>query len=528
LVLGVLAAATFVMTLDTSVMNVSIASVANDLGTTVQGIQGAITWYTLVMASLMITGGKLGARFGRRKIFGIGLAIYACGSLTTALSPSLGVLMFGWSFLEGVGAALILPAIVALVASNFAPAERPRTYGLMAAASALAISAGPLIGGAVTTFASWRWVFVAEVVIVVGIFPFLRKIKDVAPVAQGRFDYLGAVLTVVGLALLVLAVLRAPEWGWVQPKPGAPSVLGISPVVWLLIASIIVLSGFFEYERHRSAMKRDVMVQPKMLEVLQLRAGLLAFFLQYLAQMAIFFTVPLYLSVVLELTALQTGIRLVPLSLALLLGAALTPKLGAKVASVHLARLGFALMLLGTLSFMTSISPQSGAEIVALPMLLIGLGMGILASQLGAITVASVPDSEAADVGGLQNTVTNFGASLGTAIAGAVLITQLSHHALVNLPGTNMSSYAQKSVTVQLEQGVPFISNSQLRAVLSPAYPPGEVEAMVQLNTTSRIGALHDALAVIAVVEAGAILLVGRLPKRPVAELTPPPEPQLA
>src|SRR5437588_9647007 len=159
LVLLTLAAAQFLMTLDSSVMNVSIATVAKDVHTTVTGIQTAITFYTLVMASLMITGGKLGQILGRKRAFAIGCVIYGCGSFITAIALSLAVLMIGWSVLEGVGAALILPAIVALIASNFAAPERPRAYGLVASAGAVAVAAGPLIGGLFTTYASWRWVF---------------------------------------------------------------------------------------------------------------------------------------------------------------------------------------------------------------------------------------------------------------------------------------------------------------------------------------------------------------------------------
>src|SRR5690242_15870712 len=166
-VLLTLASAQFLMTLDSSVMNVSIATVAKDVGTTVTGIQTAITFYTLVMASLMITGGKIGQILGRKRAFAIGCVIYGCGSLITALSPNLAVLMLGWSVLEGVGAALIMPAIVALVASNFARPQRPRAYGLVASAGAIAVAAGPLIGGLFTTYASWRWVFVGGVVVVV-------------------------------------------------------------------------------------------------------------------------------------------------------------------------------------------------------------------------------------------------------------------------------------------------------------------------------------------------------------------------
>jgi len=181
IVLLTLAAGQFLMTLDSSVMNVSIATVAKDVGTTVTGIQGAITAYTLVMAALMITGAKIGAMIGRKRAFAIGCVIYGCGSLTTSLAPNLPVLLFGWSFLEGVGAALILPSIVALVAGNFATERRPAAYGLVAAAGAVAVAVGPLVGGFFTTYFSWRWVFAGEVVIVLVILVLARRIADAPP-----------------------------------------------------------------------------------------------------------------------------------------------------------------------------------------------------------------------------------------------------------------------------------------------------------------------------------------------------------
>src|SRR5512144_3424847 len=194
-VLLTLASAQFLMTLDSSVMNVSIATVANDVGTTVTGIQTAITLYTLVMAALMITGGKLGQILGRKRAFAIGCVVYACGSLTTALSPNLTVLMIGWSFLEGLGAVLIMPAIVALVASNFGKPDRPRAYGLVAAAAAIAVALGPLIGGAFTTYASWRWVFAGEVLIVLVILALARRATD-TPAEEGvRLDLVGTALS---------------------------------------------------------------------------------------------------------------------------------------------------------------------------------------------------------------------------------------------------------------------------------------------------------------------------------------------
>ncbi len=156
IVLLTLASAQFLMTLDSSVMNVSIATVAKDVGTTVTGIQLAITLYTLVMAAFMITGGKIGQLLGRKRAFAIGCVIYGCGSLITGIAGSLPVLIIGWSILEGLGAALIMPAVVALVATNFAAAERPRAYGLVASAGAIAVAVGPLVGGLCTTYLTWR------------------------------------------------------------------------------------------------------------------------------------------------------------------------------------------------------------------------------------------------------------------------------------------------------------------------------------------------------------------------------------
>ena len=222
LVLLTLAAGQFLMTLDSSVMNVSIATVAKDVGTTVTGIQGAITAYTLVMAALMITGAKVGAIIGRKRAFAIGCIIYGCGSFTTAIAPSLPVLLFGWSFLEGVGAALILPAIVALVAGNFPIERRPAAYGIVVAAGAIAVAVGPLIGGFFTTYFSWRWVFAGEVLVVLVILLLTRRIADAPAETRPKLDLVGTVLSAAGLGMLVFGVLRSSEWGWIQPKAGGP------------------------------------------------------------------------------------------------------------------------------------------------------------------------------------------------------------------------------------------------------------------------------------------------------------------
>jgi MFS family permease len=264
-VLATLASGQFLMTLDSSVMNVSIAQVAKDVGTTVTGVQGAITLYTLVMATMMITGGKIGSMIGRRRAFAIGCAVYGAGSLTTSLAPNLPVLILGWSVLEGLGAALIMPAIVALVASNFPAPERPRAYGLVASAGAIAVAAGPLIGGAVTTYASWRLVFAGEVVIVLVILLMTRRIQDVEPEGGTRIDVPGVVLSAAGLGLAVYGVLRSSEWGWVLPKAGAPALFGLSITLWFIVVGLLVVRAFFWWEARVVAAGREPLVDVALL-----------------------------------------------------------------------------------------------------------------------------------------------------------------------------------------------------------------------------------------------------------------------
>ena len=360
LVLFTLASGQFLMTLDSSVMNVSIATVAEDVGTTVTGIQGAITAYTLVMAALMITGAKVGAIIGRKRAFAIGCVIYGCGSFTTALAPSLPVLLLGWSFLEGVGAALILPAIVALVAGNFPTERRPAAYGLVAAAGAIAVATGPLIGGFFTTYFSWRWVFAGEVLIVLAILVLTRRIADAPAEERPRLDFVGTVLSAAGLGLLVFGVLRSGEWGWIQPKAEGPSWAGLSPTVWLILAGLFVIWVFSRWEARRVARGEEPLVRPGMLRNRQLSGGLIMFFFQYLVQAGLFFVVPLFLSVCLGLSALATGARLLPLSVTLLIAAIGIPRFLPNVSPRLVVRSGLLALLAGTIVLLAALDADAG------------------------------------------------------------------------------------------------------------------------------------------------------------------------
>jgi MFS family permease len=513
-VLLTLAAGQFLMTLDSSVMNVSIATVAKDVGTTVTGIQGAITAYTLVMAALMITGAKIGALIGRKRAFAIGCVIYGCGSFTTSLAPNLPVLLFGWSFLEGVGAALILPAIVALVASNFAPERRPAAYGLVAAAGAIAIAVGPLIGGFCTTYFSWRWVFAGEVVVVIVILLLTRRIAD-APVGERpKLDFFGAFLSALGLGLFVFGVLRTSEWGWIQAKPGRPSWAGLSPSLWLMIGGFFVIWLFFRWEKWRDERGHEPLVRPAMLRNRQLAGGLTLFFFQYLVQAGLFFVVPLFLSVCLGLSALATGARLLPLSLTLLAAAIGIPKLWPDISPRLAVRSGLLALFVGTIVLLAGLDQDAGPEIVFVPMLLIGLGVGALASQLGAVTVSAVPDEDSPEVGGLQNTVTNLGASLGTALAGSIMIAALSTSFIANIEqSTAIPDRVKSEANVKLAGGVPFISDADLTAALDKAHVrPKTTEATVDAYSKARINGLRSALAILAVFCVIALFVGGRIP----------------
>ncbi len=509
-----LAAGQFLMTLDTSVMNVSIATVAKDVGTTVTGIQGAITAYTLVMAMLMITGAKIGALIGRKRAFAIGCVIYGCGSFTTSIAQSLPMLLFGWSFLEGVGAALILPAIVALVAGNFPTEQRPKAYGLVAAAGAIAIAVGPLIGGFFTTYLSWRWVFAGEVVLVLGILLLTRRIADAPAEKRPQLDVVGAILSALGLGLFVFGVLRSGEWGWIRPKPDGPSWAGLSPTVWLIIGGLFVIWLFFQWEARRDARGEEPLVRPAMLRNPQLTGGLVMFFFQYLVQAGFFFVVPLYLSVCLGLSALETGARLLPLSITLLAAALGIPRFFPDVSPRLVVRGGLLALFAGTTILLAALDTDSGPEIVFVPLLLIGLGIGALASQLGSVTVSAVPDDESPEVGGVQNTMTNLGASLGTALAGSLLIATMTTSFLTNIEqNPAIPSRVTSKAQVELTGGVPFVSDADLEAALDDAHVSRRTaDAATSAYQEARIEGLRSALAILGVLAIVALFFARRIP----------------
>lgn len=505
----------FLMTLDSSVMNVSMVSIANDTNTTITGIQTAITMYTLVMASFMITGGKIGARIGQLKAFRIGCLIYGAGSLLTGFSTSLFTLLIGWSLLEGIGAALIMPALVGLVAKNFAAGERPKAYGLIASAGAIAMALGPLIGGFATTFFSWRWVFISEVVLVFLVFLLSSKMSDAKVTAPEKLDVVGTVLSVFGLGISVFAILRASEWGWILAKNENTGFFGISNSFWLFLLGIAVVRVFFWWEAQVIESGKDPLVRADILKIKQLQGGLLGFFFQFLLQAGVFFIIPLFLSVVLELSAIETGLRVLPLSISVLIAAIGIPRIWPNASPRLVVRTGLLLMLAGILTLLTGIDINAEASIVAIPMFLMGLGMGSLSSQLGSVTVSAVPSERNGEVGGLQNTATNLGASLGTALAGSIVISVLATTLITGVQENDeLTVQVKEKVTTQLTNDVQFVSNSALEQALDAAGAPQEISnSLLVENTQARLKALDSALAVLALFAMIALFFTRKIPK---------------
>jgi MFS family permease len=525
----ILSAAQFVMVLDSSVMNVSISQIVADLNTTIQGVQGAITAYTLVMAAFMLVGAKLGDIWGRDRTFAIGLAVYGLGSLTTALSPNLTVLLIGWSGIEGIGAVLVIPAIAALIAANYEGKQRALAHGVVGGVSGAAIAAGPLIGGYVTTYFSWRYVFVGEVVIVIAILLFRRRMQRAPRVEHPpKLDYVGAALSATGLGLTVLAILKASTWGWIVPKQ-PPTItgrtidpFGFSPVPFVVLIGLCVLGLFALWEEHREKRGRDALLDRALLKIRPLLAGLQTLAMQQLVLMGTFFVVPVYLQVVLGLDAFETGKKLFPMSLSILVAALVGPKLAARSAPRHVVQIGLAAMVLGALVMMGTIDVTLHSVGFTTSMILFGVGAGLLFSQLGNVIMSSAPPEETNEAGGLQGTAQNLGASLGTALIGAILLTTLTSGFVTNVQqNPALPQHVRDQVTQRASQGLDVVPVSQVeQAAKDAGLTSDQAAAVAKDYGDAELNGLKIALLAVAFFAVLAFWFTRRLPGR-VAEPAP-------
>ncbi len=515
-VLVVLGAAQFLMVLDQAVMNVSISQLVEDFDTQVTTIQAVITLYSLVMAALMIAGGKVGDIIGRRRAFGIGHVIYGAGSLLTAVSWSVPSLMLGWSVLEGIGAALVLPALAALTARTYQGRDRALAYGVLGGVSGAGIAVGPILGGWATTYLSWRVVFAGEVVVVLLILAGLRTLpKDVGR-SDAELDRLGAVLSALGLGAIVFGVLQASTWGWLQPRNSPVTPFGFSLTPFLIAAGVGLLAVFCAQQRSREAHGREPLVHLRLLGIPPLRAGLVMFVFQNLILMGIFFSIPLYLQIVQGLDAFETGLRMLPVSVALFVTALLGSRLSGRLAPRTIVRIGVVLLVAAAVLLMSTIEPEIDTVPFAIGMAVLGVGMGLIVSQLGNVVQSAVGEADRGEAGGLQYTSQQVGASLGTALIGAIVISGLLAAFSGNVTDNpNISQEVKDQVGVRLEGDVSFVSTDQVRASAEEAHiDPATTDEIVDDYADAQLQALKTGLLIAGLLSCAAFLATGSLPAR--------------
>lgn len=523
LVIIILAVSQFVMILDSTVMNVSISTVAKDLDTTISGMQAAITMYALTMAALMLTGGKLGDIWGRRRAFVIGSAIYGVGSLITALSPSLGVLLFGWSLIEGLGAVLVIPAIAALAAINYKGKDRIVAFSILGAVAGIAVAVGPLIGGLVTTYSSWRYVFASETLIMVIVLLLSNKVSDQKVTKKTSIDVFSSLLSAGGMATLVYGVLQSKTWGWITPlakptindKEIAP--FGISVVAYLVLIGVILLWLFVIRQKMLKSQGKVPLVDVSLLTIPALRSGLAVLMGQYFIIASLFFVIPVYLQTILGYDALKTGIKLIPLSIGLVLFSVIGSKLSVVRSAKNIARWGQLAMTLGIFFVFASIQPELKSPLFWVGMFVIGAGSGLLASQLGNVNMSSVGEKDTAVVGGLQGTFQNLGSSFGTAVVGSVFMLMLTSgfiSAVQTSPG--LSADVKSQVTAMAETGVQVVSKTQAEQyVIKKGGSAETAQTLGSIYEDAQLKALKQGLFMVFVVSVLALMLSRNLPAKP-------------
>ena len=511
----VLSAAQFLMVLDQSVMNVSISQLVADFDTTVTTIQAVITLYALVMAALMLTGGKLGDLFGRRRVFVIGLVIYGVGSALTAASWSVPTLTLGWSVLEGIGAAMVLPALVALAAGTYSGRDRATVYGVLGGVAGAGIAVGPILGGWLTTNLTWRLVFAGEVVLVIAILLFARLLRE--PSREGErpaLDWVGSVLSALGLSLIVFGVLQASNWGWLEPRDSPVEPFGFALTPFVIAAGGLVLWGFRAWERHREEAGREPLVHFRLLGIPILRGGLVMLLAQNLILMGVFFAVPLYLQIVQGFDAFETGVQMLPVSITMLLTAASGSALASRWAPRTIVRAGLAVLLLAVVMLLATIDPEIDTTSFAIAMGVLGVGLGLIASQLGNVVQSAIADPDRSEAGGLQYTAQQLGSSLGTALIGAVVITGLLTAFTANVADNPaISDEVAQEVGIRVQGDVSFVESDQVRgAATEEGLDEPTVDALVEDYENAQLQALKTGLLIAGLIVVASFAGTRRLP----------------
>ncbi len=504
IVLAVLSAAMFIYVIDTTIMNVSITALVEDLGTTVDAVHAAITIYTLTMAAFMLTGGKVGDIWGSKRAVRIGLVIYGIGTTITALAPNIGFVILGWSILEGLGAALIVPAINTLVRSNFAAGKRASAYGVIFGVAAAGAAFGPLIGGWITTTYTWRLAFALEAVIVLIVLATSglladSKVKDPRP----KLDGVGSLLSVLGMGALVLGILVTAERGWRDPV-----------VVTMILAGLGLLAVFSWWVRRRERLDLPALIHPSIFRHRAVGAGLPVLAAQTFAQGGILFLVPLFAQVMLGLDAFETGLTILPLSIAVLVVSIASPKLGRYIYPKWIVQAGLIVLFVGGWLVARSMFDATEGSDLAFGLVVVGIGIGLIVAQLPNLILSSVEAGEASEASGLTGTSQNLGMALGIALVGSVILVVSAASFSSRVESSETLTGDQMAVILeQMERDIALLGTPdfELAAAAAPVETRTEVLEIIDDSMTNGFQA--------AIIVGGFVALLGFfsaffLPKR--------------
>jgi len=474
--------AMFVLVVDTSLMNVSISAVVRDLGTTVSGVQSAIALEALVSAAFILIGGKVGDIIGRKRAYVLGLLGYALGALAMTLAQSLTPVIIFWAMVGGIGASLLLPAMQSLIHGNFEGAAQKRVYALVGAAAAIAAAVGPLLGGFITTYLSWRIAFALEVVIIAGVLAGIGLVRDVPYTGPRVIDVTGAILSVLGMGGIVLGILVWQE--------GGEAVLG------LLVIGGVAMAGLAFWVVRRKRAGKAPLVDPALFESPLFRVGVSQQLLQQVALGGIMIALPIYLQMVLEYNAMQAGLSLAPLSLSMFVVALLAGRRVGRRRPARIVRTGFLLLTIGIAALIPIVPRAQFGWGLVIPLVVAGCGLGLLVSQLNNYTLSPISEERVSEAAAVNSAGGSFGLSFGLALAGAVLLATLSV-SFTNMAhsSTVLSASEQQQVAQALEHDAEVMSNTALNELLATQPPPVRDE-MIRINTDARPVALQVALLV--------------------------------
>jgi EmrB/QacA subfamily drug resistance transporter len=478
-----LAAAMFVFVIDTSLMNVSISAVVNDLDTDVSGVQSAIAIEALVSAAFILIGSKIGDLFGRKRAYMAGLLLYVSGALSMVFAQSLAPIIVFWAVIGGLGASLYMPAMQSLIHGNFEGTEQAKAYALVGASAAIAAAIGPLLGGFLTTYLSWRVGFALEaVVIAIVLLGSSRLLRDVPYTGERSVDVVGSALSVLGMGGLVLGVLAWQEGG---ESVGALLVLGLAAMALLV---------YWLLRRVREG--KPALLDPHLFESKLFSFGISQGVLQQVALGGMLIALPIYLQMVLGYNAMQAGLSLAPLSLTMFAIALIAGKRAGRRRPAAIIRAGFALLSLALVALIPLVPRVDSGWYLVVPLMLAGAGLGMLVSQLNNYTLAPISEDRIGEAAGINSATGSFGLSLGLAVAGAVMLATLSIAFTDKAESSKVLTPAeQQRVADTLEDDAQVMSDAQLDELLV-GKPADVSKEIVEINEDARPLALQIALAV--------------------------------